>query len=171
MYFSGGMIPYYLIIKQLGLRDTREVMYLPAYMSMFNMLVMRSYFMGLPQDLESAAIIDGAGNFRIFLSIVLPLSKAILATISLFIAVGLWNNWYTSMLFITTKSKRPLAYALQVIIEISKGTSASTPDGAVVVGRSIQYAAIMITVVPIMCVYPFLQKHFVTGVLIGSIKE
>ena len=84
MYFSGGMIPYYLIIKQLGLRDTREVMYLPAYMSMFNMLVMRSYFMGLPQDLESAAIIDGAGNFRIFLSIVLPLSKAILATISLF---------------------------------------------------------------------------------------
>lgn len=75
------------------------------------------------------------------------------------------------MLFITTKSKRPLAYALQVIIELSKGTSASTPDGAVVVGRSIQYAAIVITVFPIMCVYPFLQKYFVTGVLIGSIKE
>lgn len=171
MYFSGGMIPYYLIIRNLGLRDTVEVMYIPAYMSIFNMLVMRSYFVGLPQDLEAAAIIDGAGHMRIFLNIVLPLSKAILATIALFIAVGLWNNWYTAMLFITTKSKRPLAYALQVIIELSKGTSASTPDGAVVVGRSIQYAAIVITVFPIMCVYPFLQKYFVTGVLIGSIKE
>ena len=171
MYFGGGMIPYYITIKNLGLKDTLEVMYIPAYMSMFNMLVMRSYFIGLPKELEEAAKIDGASDFRVFATIVLPLSKAILATIALFISVGLWNNWYTAMLFITTKDKRPLAYALQVIIEICRGTNSSTPDGgAVVVGRSIQYAAIVITIVPIMCVYPFLQKYFTSGVLIGSVK-
>ena len=171
MYFSGGMIPYYLIIKELNLRDTLEVMYLPAYMSMFNMLVMRSYFLGLPQELEEAARIDGAGNFRIFLTIILPLSSSVLATIALFISVGLWNNWYTAMLFITSHEKRPMAYALQVIIDRSRGTSADNGSGlTMMVGESIQYAGIVVSVLPIMCVYPFLQKHFTKGVLIGSIK-
>lgn len=171
MYFSGGMIPYYLIIKELGLRDTLEVMYLPAYMSMFNMLIMRSYFLGLPQELEEAATIDGAGNFRIFITMILPLSASILATIALFISVGLWNNWYTAMLFIQTHEKRPMAYALQVIIERSRGTSAENGSGlTMMVGESIQYAGIVVSVVPIMCVYPFLQKHFTKGVMIGSIK-
>ncbi len=171
MYFSGGMIPYYLIIKELDLRDTLEVMYLPAYMSMFNMLVMRSYFLGLPQELEEAAKIDGVGNFRIFLTIILPLSSSVLATIALFISVGLWNNWYTAMLFITSHEKRPMAYALQVIIDRSRGTSADNGSGlTMMVGESIQYAGIVVSVLPIMCVYPFLQKHFTKGVLIGSIK-
>ena len=171
MYFSGGMIPYYLIIRNLGLRDKLAVMYIPAYMSMFNMLVMRSYFVGLPQELEEAARIDGAGNFRIFLTIILPLSASILATIALFISVGLWNNWYTAMLFITSHDKRPMAYALQVIIDRSRGTNADNGAGIMVmVGQSIQYAGIVVSVVPIMCVYPFLQKHFTKGVLIGSIK-
>ena len=160
-----------LIIKDLGLRDKLEVMYLPAYMSMFNMLVMRSYFLGLPQELEEAARIDGAGNFRIFLTIILPLSSSILATIALFISVGLWNNWYTAMLFITTHEKRPMAYALQVIIDRSRGTSADNGSGlTMMVGESIQYAGIVVSILPIMCVYPFLQKHFTKGVLIGSIK-
>ncbi len=171
MYFSGGTIPYYLVIKSLNLRDTLEVMYIPAYMGMFNMLVMRAYFIGLPQELEEAARIDGLGNFRILVQIVLPLSTAILATIALFIAVGLWNNWYTTMLFITTHEKRPMAYALQVIIERSRGSSGENSSGVtMMVGQSIQYAGIVVSVVPIMCVYPFLQKHFTKGVLVGSIK-
>lgn len=171
MYFSGGTIPYYLVIKELGLRDTLEVMYIPSYMGIFNMLVMRSYFLGLPQELEEAARIDGAGTFRILTTIILPLSTSILATIALFISVGLWNNWYTSMLFITTHEKRPMAYALQVIIERSRGTSADNGAGlTMMVGQSIQYAGIVVSIVPIMCVYPFLQKHFTKGVLIGSVK-
>ena len=171
MYFGGGTIPYYITIRNLGLRDTLEVMYIPAYMGMFNMIVMRSYFMGLPQELEEAARIDGAGTFRVLLTIILPLSGSILATMALFISVGLWNNWYTSMLFITSHEKRPMAYALQVIIDRSRGTSADNGAGiTMMVGQSIQYAGIVVSIIPIMCVYPFLQKHFTKGVLVGSVK-
>ena len=171
MYFSGGTIPYYLVIKGLNLTGKLEVMYIPAFMGMFNMLVMRAYFIGLPQELEEAARIDGLDNFGIFLKIVLPLSTAILATIALFIAVGLWNNWYTSMLFMLPHDKRPMAYALQVIIEHSRGSSGQAAGGfTTMVGQSIQYAGIVVSIVPIMCVYPFLQKHFTKGVLVGSIK-
>ena len=171
MYFSGGTIPYYLVIKNLQLMGKSEVMYIPAFMGMFNMLVMRAYFIGLPQELEEAARIDGLGNFGIFIQIVLPLSTAILATIALFIAVGLWNNWYTSMLFMLPHDKRPMAYALQVIIEHSRGSSGQNGSGVTTtIGQSIQYAGIIVSIIPIMCVYPFLQKHFTKGVLIGSIK-
>ena len=171
MYFGGGTIPYYLIIKSLNLIGKLEVMYIPAFMGVFNMLVMRAYFIGLPQELEEAARIDGLGNFGIFLKIVLPLSTAILATIALFIAVGLWNNWYTSMLFMLPHDKRPMAYALQVIIEHSRGSSGQAAGGVtMIVGQSIQYAGIVVSIIPIMCVYPFLQKHFTKGVLVGSIK-
>ena len=171
MYFGGGTIPYYLVIKDLQLTGKSEVMYIPAFMGMFNMLVMRAYFIGLPQELEEAARIDGLGNFGIFVQIVLPLSTAILATIALFIAVGLWNNWYTSMLFMLPHDKRPMAYALQVIIEHSRGSSGQNAGGVtMIVGQSIQYAGIIVSIIPIMCVYPFLQKHFTKGVLIGSIK-
>ena len=171
MYFSGGTIPYYLVIDGLQLTGKLEVMYIPAFMGIFNMLVMRAYFIGLPQELEEAARIDGLGNFGIFLKIVLPLSTAILATIALFIAVGLWNNWYTSMLFMLPHDKRPMAYALQVIIEHSRGSSGENAGGVTtIVGQSIQYAGIVVSIIPIMCVYPFLQKHFTKGVLVGSIK-
>ena len=171
MYFSGGTIPYYLVVNSLNLTGKLEVMYIPAFMGIFNMLVMRAYFIGLPQDLEEAARIDGLGNFGIFIKIVLPLSTAILATIALFISVGLWNNWYTSMLFMLPHDKRPMAYALQVIIEHSRGSSGENSAGVTTpIGQSIQYAGIVVSIVPIMCVYPFLQKHFTKGVLVGSIK-
>ena len=171
MYFSGGTIPYYLVVNSLNLTGKLEVMYIPAFMGIFNMLVMRAYFIGLPQDLEEAARIDGLGNFGIFIKIVLPLSTAILATIALFISVGLWNNWYTSMLFMLPHDKRPMAYALQVIIEHSRGSSGENSAGVTTpIGQSIQYAGIVVSIVPIMCVYPFLQKHFTKGVLVGSVK-
>lgn len=173
MYFGGGMIPYYLVIRSLGLRDTLLVMIIPSFISVFNVLVMLAFFRELPQELEEAAIIDGAGHFQVFLVVVLPLSKAVLATIALFIMVGVWNNWYSAMLYITSAEKRPLAYALQVIIEKSRGVNidgGGNMGGAQIIGKSVQYAAIVVTVFPIMMIYPFFQKHFVKGVLIGSIK-
>lgn len=171
MYFGGGLIPYYLVIRDLGLRNTLAVMVIPSFLSVFNMLIIRSYFVGFPKDLEEAARIDGAGNAQIFLRIVLPLSGAILATIALFIAVGQWNNWYTAMLYITDLDKRPMAYALQVIIDKSKGSNSMIGGQVQVIGKSIQFAAIVVTIVPVMIVYPFFQKHFVKGVMIGSLKD
>lgn len=171
MYFGGGMIPYYIVIRSLNLLNTLWVMIIPSFISIFNVLVMKSFFEGLPEELLEAARIDGAGDLRTFLVIVLPLSKAVLATIALFIAVGVWNNWFTPMLYIQDATKRPMAYALQVIIEKSRGVNTDNPGvGQVVIGQSVQYAAIVVAVFPIMAVYPFLQKHFTKGVLIGSVK-
>lgn len=171
MYFGGGMIPYYIVIRELNLLNSIWVMIIPSFISIFNVLVMKSFFEGLPEELMEAAKIDGAGDFRVFLVIVLPLSKAVLATIALFIAVGVWNNWFTPMLYIQDATKRPLAYALQIIIERSRSTNTENPGvGQVIIGQSVQYAAIVVAVFPIMAVYPFLQKHFTKGVLVGSVK-
>ncbi len=171
MYFGGGLIPYYLVIRELNLDNNLAVMIVPSFMSVFNMLVMRSFFASFPKELEEAARIDGAGNAYIFTRIVLPLSGGILAAIGLFIAVSQWNNWYTAMLFIDDIDKRPLAYALQIIIEKSKGSNDSVNGQVEVIGKSIQFAAIVVTIVPVMIVYPFFQKHFVKGVMVGSVKE
>lgn len=172
MYFGGGLIPYYIVIRSLNLLNSIWVLIIPSFISIFNMLVMKSFFDGIPEELLDAARIDGAGDFRTFLVIVLPLSKAVLATIALFIAVGVWNNWFSTMLFIQDATKRPMAYALQIIIEKSRGanTDVGTGVGQVIIGQSVQYAAIVVAVFPIMAIYPFLQKHFTKGVLIGSIK-
>ena len=172
MYFGGGLIPYYIVIRSLNLLNKIWVLIVPSFISVFNVLVMKAFFLGLPSELEEAAKIDGAGDFRIFCLIVLPLSKAILATIALFIAVGVWNNWFNTMLFIQDPDIRPLAYTLQVIIEKSRGYNTDTGAGigSTIIGESVQYAAIIVTVVPIILIYPFLQKHFTKGVLIGSVK-
>lgn len=172
MYFGGGLIPYYIVIRSLNLLNKIWVLIIPSFISVFNVLVMKAFFLGLPSELEEAAKIDGAGDFRIFCLIVLPLSKAILATIALFIAVGVWNNWFNTMLFIQDPDIRPLAYTLQVIIEKSRGYNTNTGAGigSTIIGESVQYAAIIVTVVPIILIYPFLQKHFTKGVLIGSVK-
>ena len=172
MYFGGGLIPYYMVIRDLNLLDSIWVLIIPHFISIFNVLVMRSFFLGIPAELEEAARIDGAGDFKVFLVIVIPLSKAVLATIALFIAVGQWNDWYSAMLFLQDATKRPMAYTLQVIIETCRGTNTENPGGVGqrVIGESIQYAAIIVSTAPIILVYPFLQKHFTKGVLIGSVK-
>lgn len=173
MYFGGGLIPYYLVIKELNLMNTIWVLIIPSFISVYNVLIMRSFFMTFPQELIEAAKIDGASEAHVFLKVVLPLSKAILATIALFIAVGVWNNWFTSMLFQTESIEyRPMAYTLKVIIDTSRGinTDAGVGGFTEVIGESVQYAAIIVSTVPILCVYPFLQKHFTKGVMIGSIK-
>ena len=173
MYFGGGLIPYYLVIKELNLMNTLWVLIIPQFISVYNVLIMHSFFATFPKELIEAAKIDGASEAHIFLKVVLPLSKAILATIALFIAVGVWNNWFSSMLFQTTASEyRPMAYVLKVIIDTSRGLNGQVGTGTYseVIGESVQYAAIIVSTVPILCVYPFLQKHFTKGVMIGSIK-
>ena len=133
---------------------------------------MKSFFTDFPSELLEAAKIDGVGEFGAFVRVVLPLSKAVLATIALFIAVGTWNNWFSTMLYIQDPSLRPMAYTLQIIIEKSRGanTQAGSGVGLEIIGESVQYAAIIVSTVPILVVYPFLQKHFTKGVMIGSIK-
>ena len=173
MYFGGGLIPYYLLIKELNLMNTLWVLIIPSFISVYNVLIMRSFFSTFPKELIEAAKIDGASEAHVFIKVVLPLSKAILATMALFIAVGVWNNWFTSMLFQTESIDfRPMAYTLKVIIDTSRGINAEAGVGGFneVIGESVQYAAIIVSTVPILCVYPFLQKHFTKGVMIGSIK-
>lgn len=173
MYFGGGLIPYYLLIKELNLMNTLWVLIIPSFISVYNVLIMRSFFSTFPKELIEAAKIDGASEAHVFIKVVLPLSKAILATMALFIAVGVWNNWFTSMLFQTESINfEPMAYTLKVIIDTSRGINAEAGVGGFneVIGESVQYAAIIVSTVPILCVYPFLQKHFTKGVMIGSIK-
>ena len=172
MYFGGGLIPYYLVIRDLGLLNKIWVLIIPQFISVYNVLVMRSFFSSFPQDLVEASKIDGANEVQVFFKMVLPLSKAILATIALFIAVGVWNNWYTSMLYLQSAPEcRPMAYVLKIIIDKAQGTNNDTGLGvSEMIGESVQYAAIIVSTVPILVVYPFLQKHFTKGVMIGSIK-
>ena len=172
MYFGGGLIPYYIVIRDLKLLDTIWVLIIPSFISVYNVLIMRSFFVSFPKELYEASKIDGASEFQVFLKVVLPLSKAILATMALFIAVGTWNNWFSTMLYVQNPDYRPMAYTLQVIIEKSRGanTDAGVGVGLEVIGESVQYAAIIVSTVPILIVYPFLQKHFTKGVMIGSIK-
>lgn len=173
MYFGGGLIPYYLVIRELNLMNTLWVLIIPSFISVYNVLIMRSFFATFPKELIEAAKIDGASEAHLFFKVVLPLSKAILATMALFIAVGVWNNWFTSMLFQTEAVEyRPMAYVLKVIIDTSRGINVEAGTGGFseVIGESVQYAAIIVSTVPILCVYPFLQKHFTKGVMIGSIK-
>lgn len=172
MYFGGGLIPYYIVIRDLKLLDTIWVLIIPSFISVYNVLIMRSFFVSFPKELYEASKIDGASEFQVFLKVVLPLSKAILATMALFIAVGTWNNWFSTMLYVQNPDLRPMAYTLQVIIEKSRGANvdAGVGVGLEVIGESVQYAAIIVSTVPILIVYPFLQKHFTKGVMIGSIK-
>ncbi len=172
MYFGGGLIPYYLVIRELNLLNKIWVLIIPQFISVYNVLVMRSFFQSFPGELVEASKIDGANDFQVFVRMVLPLSKAILATIALFIAVGVWNNWFNSMLYLQkTPEYRPMAYALKVIIDKASMNSTSVGSGQFeMIGESVQYAAIIVSTVPILIIYPFLQKHFTKGVMIGSIK-
>ena len=175
MYFSGGMIPSYLVVKSLGLVNTRAAMIILGSVSVYNIILIRTFFQSnLPEDLFEAATIDGCGNFRFFLQFAIPLSKAIIAVIALYLAVGYWNSYYNALIYITDNNKKPL----QLFIREMLMQSNSTPDYAdaelasqyMQMLQVIKYAVIVVATVPIMCVYPFLQKYFVQGVMIGSVK-
>lgn len=173
MYFSGGMIPTYLTVRSLGLYNTVWAVILPTAVSTYNLIIMRTGFASIPRGLDEAATIDGANQFVIFSRIYLPLSKAILAVIFLYYAVGSWNAWFNASIYLNDREKYPLQLVLREIL-ISNDTGSRISDGSMSdfegIGLSIKYAAIMASTLPILVVYPFIQKYFVKGVLIGSLK-
>ncbi|GBF74407.1 carbohydrate ABC transporter permease [Paenibacillus sp. 598K] len=171
MFFSGGIIPLYLTVKGVGLIDSLASVVVPFAISTFNLIILRTSFMALPVTLEESAKMDGAGHLTVLLRIVLPLSLPALAVIELYYAVGNWNGWFWASVFIKDSSKFPLQLVLrQILIQNSTDSMLSSTDNAFQVGESIKYATIMVATLPILCVYPFIQRFFVKGVLIGALK-
>ncbi|MFD0715685.1 carbohydrate ABC transporter permease [Paenibacillus sp. GCM10027626] len=174
MWFGGGMIPFYLVVKDLGLLNTRFIILIYAALSAFLVFVMRTYFDSLPKELEESARIDGASDLRLLFQIVLPLSKPVLAVIGLYYAVGKWNSYLWEMIFLHRDDYLPLQVLLvRIVKDQSFGSEIerAITQGVDVVPITIQYAAIVVAIVPILLVYPFLQKYFVKGVMIGAIKS
>ena len=175
MYFSGGLIPTYLNIMGLGLEDSLWAVILPGAISTYNMIVMRTGFASVPVSLEEAAKIDGASSFRVMWQIILPLSKATVAVVCLYYAVSHWNAWFNAMLYLTDRNKFPLQLILREIL-IQNDTSSMVTAMDVGAGDSsfvsetVKYAVIIVSVVPILCVYPFIQKYFTKGVMVGAVK-
>ena len=172
--FSPGLIPNYLVVKQFGLLDSLFALILPTAISGFNVIVLRSFFMGIPDSVLDSARIDGAGDFRIFWSIVLPLSRAVLAVVGLFYAVGYWNAFFNAMLYISDTAKWPLQLVLRTYVinntELSSGDLGGAAADQLPPQESIQMAILVVSLVPILIVYPFLQRHFAKGMLTGAVK-
>lgn len=171
MYFAGGIIPNFVLVTQwLGLRDSMWAVILPPAISTFNFLLMKSFFAGLPEELEEAAAIDGMGTYGIFLKIILPLSKAIIATMTLFYIVTMWNEWFGPFMYLDTKDKWPVALHVRQLVEgankIEQGATAEASN----VQSTIKSATMVLTTLPIVCVYPFVQKYFVQGMTMGAVK-
>lgn len=172
MFFGAGIIPNFLLIKSLGLIDSLWSLILPGMISAFNLVVMRNFFMNIPAGLLEAARIDGASNFRIFAQIVLPLSKPVLAVIGLFYAVGYWNSYFNALIYISTPDKWPIQVVLnQYVIQGSQIARLQATDIPTPPAQSIQMAVVVLATVPILIIYPFLQRHFAKGMLTGAIKE
>ncbi|RAU99520.1 carbohydrate ABC transporter permease [Paenibacillus sp. YN15] len=176
MLFVAGMIPNFILIKTLGLMDTYWALWLPSLISTYNLFVMKTFMEGLPVELEESASIDGAGDWRILLQIIMPLCKPILAALSLFYAVGWWNSYFNVLLYINESTKQTLTLKLyQMILQVDPSllndmSGEGALDAVLLTPEAVKAAAIIIAIAPILVVYPFLQKHFVKGVLIGSVK-
>lgn len=178
--FSGGLVPWYiLMVKYLGLKDSYLSLLLPPLLSVFDIIIMKSYMSGIPQALTESAKIDGAGDFTIFMKVILPLVKPALATIGMFIALGYWNDWYNSMLFINNENLYSLQYYLYKIVNNIEAykTILAQAGGGTSLGstinmpsESLKMALTIIVTGPIILVYPFIQKYFVSGVTIGAVK-
>lgn len=171
MYFAGGTIPNYIVITQfLGLKDSIWAIVLPGAISTFNLLVMKSFFASLPEELEEAAAIDGMDTYQIFLKIIIPLSKPIIATMCLFYLVGMWNEWFGPMLYLDSKDKWPIALYVRQLVEGANNTEIGSSAEASSVQATIKSATMVLTSIPIIIVYPFVQKYFVQGMTIGAVK-
>lgn len=171
MYFSGGMIPNYLLIQSMGLIDSRWALILPSLVSTFNLLIMINGFEAIPKSLEESARIDGAGNMKILFSIMLPLAKPIIMVIMMYYAVGHWNSWFNAMIYLRDSNKKPLQLFLRNILTQNQLGSMNSGADIEDIGLTIKYATIIVSTVPILCIYPFIQKHFVKGVMVGAVKE
>lgn len=169
MYFSGGMIPNYILMVSLGLRDTVASFILPGMISTYYVILMRSFFLTLPRELEEAGEIDGLDLWGVFWRIAIPLSKPIIATMTLFYVVQYWNDWFDAFLYLDTTTKWPVAYYLRQLISSASGTSADAGD-AMQIASNIKSCAMVLTSAPIICIYPFIQKYFVQGMMLGGVK-
>ena len=176
LFFGGGLIPYFLLIRSLGLLDSFFVYVFPTMFSFYNLLIFQAFFREIPAELEESAWIDGAGNFRIFLQLTIPLSGPVLATIALFVGVYNWNDYFFGIIFINNAKLQPIqTFLYRVIAESQSGQMVSAILSSAVQARrvtaqGIRMATMMAATVPILFVYPFLQRYFVKGMLLGSIK-
>jgi putative aldouronate transport system permease protein len=174
MFFSGGLIPYFLLIRDIGLFDNFLVYIIPTLFNFFHLIILVSFFRELPASLEEAAKIDGANDFMIFIKVIIPLSMPVIATIALFQGVYQWNDYFAGVIFVNNPDLQPIqTYLYKIVAESSSNqmiTAAGTVTSKTVTSQSIKLATMVVTTLPIMLVYPFLQKYFVKGMLIGSVK-
>lgn len=172
MFFTGGLIPNYVLVTSLGLKNSVWAIALPNAISVFNLLVMKAFFESLPTELEEAAQIDGLSTYGILLRIVLPLSKAVVATMVLFYSVSFWNSWFSAFLYMDKSELMPVTVYLRNLISgATTGGNAGAADAQLSqVGANIQAVTIVLTSLPILCVYPFVQRYFVSGVMLGAVK-
>jgi putative aldouronate transport system permease protein len=177
MYFNGGLIPYYLVLRNLHLLNSFAVYIVPALLGFFNVIIFINFYNSLPDALEEAAKIDGANDLQIFIRIILPLSRPILATMALFIGVNHWNSWFDSAYFIINKPNlMTIQHILYTIVSQTKGitlaaTYFSREAPNINILHAIKYATMAVSILPVACIYPFLQRYFIKGMMVGSIKE
>ena len=173
MYFNGGIVPMYLMVKNYGILDTVWALVLPVAVNTFNMIIMRSAFEGVPESLEEAARIDGASQLKILISIMIPVVMPTIAVLVLYYGVSHWNSWFNALIYMRTRSKYPLQLILRemIIQNTSAATSAAgAADDEAMIEETIKYATIIVATVPILLLYPFLQRFFVKGVMVGAVK-
>ena len=173
MFVDGGMIPNYLLVRDLGMYDTLWALIIPGAISTYNMIIMRTMFQSIPASLEESARIDGAGEWTILFKLILPLSIPTIAVIGLFYAVGHWNSWFSANIYLRDKNKFPLQLILRDIVvksEVDDMTIGAAFGNSYAMSFTIKYATVIVATVPILVLYPWIQKYFVTGVMIGSLK-
>ena len=173
MFFSGGIIPLFFVVRQIGIYDTRWAFLLPWIMSAYNMIIMRTFFLGIPESLEESATLDGATDLQIFFKIYVPLSTAVIAVIAMYYGVAWWNSWYQSLVFQPSNSLWPLQMVLREVLITN--TKSATTDVTSMAEESytrelVKYCTVVVSTVPILIIYPFLQRYFVKGVMIGAVK-
>ncbi|MBR2996542.1 MAG: carbohydrate ABC transporter permease [Lachnospiraceae bacterium] len=173
MFFNAGTIPNYLLIQKLGMLDKPIVLILPYCLSVYNMIIMRSFFYGIPDSLRESAEIDGASFLRILWSVYIPLSKPVMATLALFYAVGRWNGYSDALMYVKKPEYYPLQLLLYNILKNINSVEVATQEGFSMPGLSdsLKAAIVMFSTIPILCIYPFLQKYFIHGVMVGAVKE
>lgn len=180
MFFNGGLIPTYLTVKNLGMANTRWAIVIPGAISVWNLIIMRTSFLSIPDSMKESPRIDGANEWTILFRIIIPLSKAVIAVLILFYAIGHWNSWFSAMVYLRDRAKFPLQVILrEVLFQENQSTGISTSQFSKVINVSeldlykplIRYTTIIVATVPVLFFYPFVQKHFVKGVMVGSLKE
>ncbi|GIN57037.1 carbohydrate ABC transporter permease [Lederbergia ruris] len=173
MFFGGGLIPNYVLVKSLGMGNTMWAIVVPGAISVFNMLIMKTFFQNIPDELEEAAIMDGSSTYGTLFKIVLPLSGPVLATMVLFYSVGNWNAWFPAFIYLEDKDLFPVQIYLRNLIkgaDSSRSVGATGADDLAQISSNIKAVTMVLTVLPILCVYPYVQKYFVSGVMLGSVK-